>query len=58
MCALIAIIATNLTVTLQHMDRAALLKCNGHGLESWLAGHLDKRGVHLRGGQYVNVWGN
>ena len=35
---------------------AAALKCNGYGLESWLAGHLHQGSVHWRGAWYVNVW--
>ena len=36
-------------VMLWHVDSAPFLKCNGCGLESWLAGHLVKGNVHWRG---------
>ena len=48
----IAIIATILQVTLWHMDSAPALKCNGYGLESWLAGHLEKA-MYTEGGGSV-----
>ena len=49
MCVQIAIIAAILAVMLWHEDSAAALKCNDYGLESLLAGHLDKGSVHWRG---------
>ena len=45
MCVCIAITAIILAVMLWHMDGAPALKCNDYGLESLLAGHLDKGGV-------------
>ena len=48
MCVYIAIIAAILAVTLWCVDSAAALKCNGYGLESWLAGHLNKGSVHWK----------
>ena len=49
MCVDIVIVATNLQVTLYHVDSAPALLCNGYGLKSWLAGHLRKgtRGAGL-----------
>ena len=38
----IAIIATTVAMMLLHVDSAAVLKSNGDGLESSLAGHLQK----------------
>ena len=49
MCVNIVIIITILAVT-WHMYSAAALESNGYGLESSLAGHLDKGSVYLRGG--------
>ena len=46
MCVYIAITAAILRMTLRPMDSAAALKCNGYGLESWLAGHLHKGSAH------------
>ena len=43
MCLYAAIIAMILAMKLWHMDSAAALKCNGYGLESSLAEHLEKR---------------
>ena len=42
------------------MDSAAALKCNGCGLESFLAGHFGKGSVHLgfEHVEYVNVRGS
>ena len=54
----IAIIATTLAMMLLHVDSAAVLKSNGDGLESSLAGHLQKGSdMTLEGAQYVNVRG-
>ena len=39
-----------MAVTLWCMDSAATLKCNGYGLESWLAGHVEKRHYTLEAG--------
>ena len=50
MCVYVAIIATILQVTLWFMNNAPALKYNGHGLETWLAGYLEKEEVW-----YVNV---
>ena len=36
----------------------ASLKCNGYGLESLLAHHLDKGSVYTGRGAYVNVLGS
>ena len=49
MCVYIAIIATFLQVTLWRVGGAPALKCNGYGLESWLAGRLEKGSVHWSG---------
>ena len=49
MCAYIAIIAAILQVNLWCMNSATALRCNGYGLESWLARHLKKGSVHWRG---------
>ena len=48
-CVYIAIFATIPQVMQWHMDSAPALKCNGYGLKSWLAGHLEKGSVHWRG---------
>ena len=45
-----AIIAIILQVALWHMESALALKYYGDGLESWLAGHLEKGTVLWRGG--------
>ena len=58
MCVYIDLIATIMAVTLWFVDSAAALKCNGYGLKSLLAGHLEKGSVHCRGIQYVNVGGS
>ena len=43
---------------LWHMNSALVLKCNGCGLESWLAEHLKKDSVHWRERPGMwNVWG-
>ena len=42
MCVYKAITATILQMTPWHKDSAPVLKCSGYGLESWLAGHLEK----------------
>ena len=47
MCVYI-IIATIRAAVLWQVDSAAALKCNGYGLESSLAGHLDKGSVHWK----------
>ena len=42
---------------LMHLDIAPVLKCNGHGLESWLVGHLREKQCILKGEtQHVNVY--
>ena len=46
MCVYTAIIATRLQLMLWYVDGAPVLKCNGYGLESWLAGQLEKGSVH------------
>ena len=69
MCIYIAMITTVLSVMLWHADSTVALKCNGYGLESWLAGHLEKGCVHWRGpgkrmyavvytGKKCTVWGS
>ena len=45
----IAIIFMILHMTLCGMDYWPALKCNGWGLESWLAVHLEKGSVDWRG---------
>ena len=49
-------IATILAV-LWCVDSAAALKCNGYGLESSAAGHLDKDGVHWRWEPGMQMYG-
>ena len=39
-----------LAVMLWHVNSATALKCNGYGMESLLAQHLDKGSVPWRGG--------
>ena len=59
MCVYITIIPTILAEILWNMDSAVALKCISYGLESWLAGHLDKSSVHWReGSRYLNAWSN
>ena len=53
-CVYIAIIAILLPVMLWHVDSALVLKYNGQGLESWLAGHWKKGSVRWRG--RPSVW--
>ena len=50
-------ISTILPVMLWHVDSAPALKCNGYGLESWLAGHLDKSIIHWREGLVYEYMG-
>ena len=49
MCVYVAIIALVLAVVLWCMDSVAALQCNGYGLDSSLAGYLDKGSVHWKG---------
>ena len=49
MCVCIGIIAKILQVMLWCMDGVSALKYNDYGLESWMAGHLQKGSVHWRG---------
>ena len=56
MCVYTAIIAVIMQVLLWHVDSAPALKCHCHGLESWLAEHLDNVLCTLYGeAQHVNV---
>ena len=48
-CVYTTLTATILEVTFWHMESAVALKCNGNGLESLLAGLLEKSSVHWRG---------
>ena len=55
MCLYSAKSATALAVILWRMDSAAAMECNSQGLESLLAGHLDKGSTHWMGVWYVNI---
>ena len=57
MCVYVTIIAMILQVMLWHVESAPALKCNGYGLESWLAGHLEKDSVHWREGMVCECRG-
>ena len=50
MCVYLAIIATFLAVTLWFINNGAALKSSDYGLESLLAGHLEKSNVYWRQG--------
>ena len=58
MCVYIVINATILQVMLWYMDSAIVLKCNGYGLEFWLAGHLGESSEHWRGRHGMGMYNN